>query len=109
MTAFATIVAVVPTVSVADEKLEGRVVRTNLTMCQPRPTGGGCEGTLTLAPKAGGNEQQVEIKVIADTIIRKGQDYLFLPATQGSSVVVTYAMEKGAKVAKSIDVVGAPR
>jgi hypothetical protein len=105
--AFAVMAGFAITVAVADEKLEGKVVGTNLTLCQPRPTGGGCAGTLTLEPKASGAAQQVVINVIADTIIRKGKDYLFLPATQGSMVVVSYVTDKGQKVAKSIDVVGA--
>ena len=109
ITAFALMVAVAPTVSLADEKLEGNVVGTNLTLCHPRPTGGGCEGNLTLETKAEGTAQRVTINVIADTIIRKGEDYLLLPATQGSSVVVSYVTEKGQKVARSIDVVGAAR
>src|SRR5712692_5158946 len=108
LTAFAVMLGVAPTISVADEKLEGKVVHTNLTLCHPRPTGGGCEGTLTLETKAGGTAQQVVIKVIADTIIKKGQDHLLLPQTQDSSVVVIYVTEKGQKVAKSIDVVGTP-
>ena len=109
LTAFAVIVAVAPTVSLADERVEGKVARAELTMCDPRPTGGGCQGTLTLETKVDGTTQQVEITVIADTIIRRGQDYLLLPATQGSSVVVSYVTDKGQKVARSIDVAGAAR
>lgn len=109
MTAFAVMIAVAPTASFADEKVEGKVVRTNLTLCQPRPTGGGCEGTLTLEPKAGGTAQEMAIKVTADTLIKKGGDFVFLPSTQGSSVVVSYVTQKGEKVAKSIDVLGAAR
>lgn len=106
LTAFAVMVGVAPTMSVADEKLEGEVVHTNLTLCHPRPTGGGCEGVLTLETKTAGTSQHVAIKVIADTVIKKGQNYLFLPQTQDNSVVVTFVTEKGQKVAKSIDVVG---
>ncbi len=109
LTTLVVVAATAPAVSVADEKLEGNVVGTNLTLCHPRPTGGGCEGTLTLEMKTSGTAQQVAIKVIADTIIKKGQDYLFLPATQGSAVVVSYVTDKGQKVAKSIDVVGPAR
>lgn len=109
-TAFAVMVAGAPTASYADDKLEGKVVGTNLTLCHHNtPTGGGCEGTLTLETKAEGKAQRVEINVIADTIIRQGQDYLVLPATEGSSVVVSFVTEKGQKIAKSIDVVGAAR
>lgn len=101
--------AAAPAISVADEKIEGNVVGTNLTLCHPGPTGGGCEGTLTLDTKSGGAAQQLTIKVIADTIIKKGQDYLVLPQTQDSSVIVTYVTQSGQKVAKSIDVVGTAR
>lgn len=97
------------TVAIADEKIEGKVVATNLTLCHPRPTGGGCSGTLTVETKAGGTVQPVVINVIADTIIRKGKSYLFLPATQDSTVVVSYITDKGKKVAKSIEVVGSAR
>lgn len=98
--------AAAPAASAADEKLEGKVVQTNLTLCHPRPTGGGCEGTLTLETRMGGSTQQVPIKVIADTIIKKGQNFLFLPQTENNSVVMTFVTEKGQKVAKTIDVVG---
>lgn len=106
MTAFVVMMAVVPTASFADERVEGKVVRAELTLCDPRPTGGGCQGKLTLETTAGGSPQQVTITVIADTIIKKDQNFLVLPATQGSSVVVSYVTDKGQKVAKSIDVVG---
>src|SRR5712692_883348 len=109
LTALVVMTATAPAVSVADEKIEGKVMGTNLTLCHPQPTGGGCEGTLTLETKTGGTAQQVAIKVIADTIIKKGQDHLLLPQTQDSSVVVIYVTEKGQKVAKSIDVVGTAR
>ena len=109
MAAF-TVMVVVPAGGLAaNEKLEGKVIRTNLTMCNPKPTGGSCEGDLTLETTAGGAAQQVAIAVTADTIIRKGKDFTFLPATQGSSVAVDYVTEKGQKIAKSIDVIGAGR
>lgn len=104
LTGLVAITAAMPGVSVAAEKIEGKVIRTNLTLCQPRPTGGGCEGTLTLEITAEGKAQQLPIKVIADTIIKKGQDFQFLPQTQDKSVIVTYVTEKEQKVAKSIDV-----
>lgn len=106
MSVFAIMVGVKPTVSFAQEKIEGKVLHTNLTGCAPRPSGGGCEGTLTLEPKAGGTAQAMAIKVTADTLIRKGDAFVFLPSTQGNSVVVNYVTHKGEKVAKSIDVLG---
>lgn len=105
----ALITIAVPQPSVAEDKIEGKVVHTNLTLCHPKPGGGGCEGTLTLETTSAGSAQKIAIKVIADTIIKKGRDVLFLPATQGNSVVVTYTNQKGQKVAKSINVVETAR
>lgn len=104
--AFAVAACVAPTIGFADEQLEGKVVRTNLTLCHPRPSGGGCEGTLTLETGKAGTAQEVPIKVIADTIIKNGPNFLVLPQTQDNTVIVTYVTEKGEKVAKSINVVG---
>jgi hypothetical protein len=109
MTAFAVAMAVVPTAGFADERVEGKVIRAELTACDPRPAGGGCQGTLTLETKADGTARQVAITVKADTLIRKGQDHLLLPATQGSSVVVSNLAEKGQKVARTIDVIDVSR
>jgi len=110
LASLAAMVASVPNATHAEEKLEGNVVHTNLTLCHPRPGGGGCEGTLTLETKAAaGTAERVVIRVIADTIIKRDQDVLFLPATQGNAVLVTYSMEKGQKVAKAINVLGPAR
>lgn len=109
ITALVVVAGLAPSVSFADERLEGQVVRAELTLCHPRPTGGGCEGILTLETKADGSAKQVAIKVIADTIIKKGPDYLLLPATQGSLAIITYITEKEHKVARFIDVVSAAR
>jgi len=100
-------VGISPLASIAQEKIQGKVVRTKLTACQPRANGGGCAGTLMLETNVDGKAQQMPIKVDMDTIIRKGKDFIFLPATQGSAVAVTYKVEKGEKAATSIDVVPA--
>ena len=63
----------------------------------------------SLEIKADGKTQQVPIKVVAATLIRKGKDYLLLPATQGNSVAVSYVTEQGQKVATSIDIVETKR
>lgn len=100
-----TAVGMAPLAGMAQEKIEGKVVRTKLTACQPRPNGGGCAGTLTLETNAGGKAEQMPIKVTMDTIIKKGKDFIFLPATQGSTVAVDYKTEKGEKAATLIEVV----
>jgi hypothetical protein len=109
LAAFTVALLSLPAHSRAEEKMEGKVVRTSLTLCNPQPTGGGCEGTVILETSSGGQDQRISFKVTFDTKIRKGQDYTVLPATRGSSVVVSYITEKGEKVAKSIEVIGAAR
>lgn len=96
-----------PLAGMAQEKIQGKVVRTKLTACQPRPNGGGCAGNLTLETNAGGKAEQMPVKVTMDTIIKKGKDFIFLPATQGSTVAVDYKVEKGEKTATTIEVVSA--
>jgi len=46
LTTFVLVATTASGLAVADEKLGGKVTQTNLTLCQPRPNGGGCEGTL---------------------------------------------------------------
>lgn len=89
----------------ANEKIEGKVLRTKLTACEPRANGGGCQGTLFLESTVDGKVQSVPIQVSMDTIIKRGKDYIFLPATQGSTVSVAYAMNKDQKAATTIDVI----
>jgi len=100
-------VGITPLAALAQEKIQGKVLRTKLTACQPRPNGGGCEGTLTLETNTGGKAEQVPFKVTADTIIKNGKNFIFLPATQGSTVAVNYKVEKGEKAATAIEVVTA--
>jgi hypothetical protein len=89
--------------SLAQEKIEGTVISTNLTACEIKP--GGCEGTLVLEAKIAGKAEQVSFKVVKGTLITKGQDYMLLPAIQGSTVAIVYDVKAGGeKVAKSITV-----
>ena len=102
LVALALTLATLPVLSLAEEKIEGKVVRTTLTACEAKP--GGCEGTLALETTIQGKPSQVIFKVVKGTFIKKGGDYIFLPATQGSTVVITYVTEKGEKVARLIEV-----
>ena len=80
----------------AEEKIEGKVSRTKLTACHPRASGGGCEGNLTLETNVDGKAQQMPIKVVADTIIRKGKkDSFRLVSTQaqGQAVIGVHVQE----------------
>lgn len=86
----------------AQERLEGKVTGTNLTVCQFKP--GGCEGTLTLETSAGGKTQEITIKVPLGTMIKRGNEVVYLPALRGKVVAVTHVTERGEKIARSIEV-----
>lgn len=89
-----------PAVDAAEERIEGTVVSTALTACDFKP--GTCEGSLVLDTK--GKDGQVTVKVPKGTQIKKGNDHVFLPGLKGSQVAIAYVNDKGARVAKSIEV-----
>ena len=99
--------ALLPSVGFAQEKAEGTVVSTKLTACQFKP--GGCEGYLTLETKGAAETEQVTIKVVLGTPIKKGDEYAYLPALRGKLVAVSYVTDKGEKLAKSIEVLDEKR
>lgn len=88
-----------PGAAIAQQRIEGKVVSTKLTVCQFKP--GGCEGSMVLETAAPG---QVTIKVPLGTTIRKGNETVYLPALRGRTVSVTHVTEKGEKIARAIDV-----
>ena len=92
-------------VGFAQEKAEGTVVSTKVTLCQFKP--GGCEGYLTLETKEAAKTEQITIKVALGTPIKKGNEYAYLPALRGKLVAVTYVTDKGEKLAKSVEVLEA--
>ena len=99
--------ALLPSIGFAQVKAEGTVVSTKLTACQFKP--GGCEGYLTLETKAAAKTEQVTVKIVLGTPIKKGNDYAYLPALRGKLVAVSYVTDKGEKLAKSIEVLEAKR
>ena len=94
--------AMYPSTGFAQEKSEGTVVRTELTLCDFKP--GGCEGSLVLETKSAGKLEQMTIKVPKGTLIKKSNDFVLLPALRGSVVSVSYVKDKGDNLAKSIEV-----
>ncbi len=101
--AFAAIIGLQTISAAAQEKIEGTVVSTKMTLCEFKP--GGCEGDLVLERKgSGGKAESTTIRVPKGTLIKKGNDYAYLPTLRGSVVAVTYVTEKGTPVAKSIEV-----
>lgn len=89
-----------PSFGFGQERAEGKVISTTLTACEFKP--GTCEGSLVLETTLGGSPGPVSVKVPKGTLIKKGDDYLFLPSLKGREVAITYIEQKGEKVAKSI-------
>jgi hypothetical protein len=85
------------------EKIEGKVIKTNLTSCSVVPGKvGTCAGTLVLESKANGKAHQATLKVTRDTILKKGDEKVFLFQLLGAPVSVSFTTEKGEKVAQSV-------
>ena len=100
---YALALMVFPLPSFGQEKIEGTVITTNLTSCSVVPGKvGTCEGTLVLESKGDGKTRQVTVKVTRDTILKKGDEKLFLFRLQGGLVTVNLITEKGEKVAQSV-------
>ena len=92
-----------PPFGFGQEKIEGTVITTNLTSCSVVPGKvGTCEGTLVLESKADGKPRQVTVKVTRDTMLKKGDEKLFLFQLQGAPVSISLVTEKGEKIAHSV-------
>ena len=99
----ALVVATFNPLGLGQEKIEGKVIRTNLTACSVVPGKvGTCEGTLILESKTNGKAEQVTLKVTRDTILKKGDEKVFLFQLQGAPVTISFTTEKGEKVAKTV-------
>jgi hypothetical protein len=87
----------------AEERLEGKVIKTHLTACSVVPgKAGTCEGTLVLEPQVGEGATPVTVRITRDTVLKKGQEKAFLFQLVGSTVVVTYVTEGDQKRATSV-------
>jgi len=87
----------------AEERLEGKVIKTHLTTCSVVPGKvGTCEGLLVLELQAGERTTPVTVQITRDTILKKGQEKAFLFQLEGSTVVVTYVTEGDQKRAASV-------
>lgn len=91
--------------ALAQDKIEGKVVATRLTHCNPDAKIGGCAGTLTPERKAAGKAEEIKIEVPLGTPITHGGETVLLPAQRGKIVVVTHVIEKKERVAKAIEAV----
>lgn len=100
------LVALYPAMGLAQDRVEGTVTSTRVTLCEFKP--GGCEGDLVLERKGAGQPEQMKIKVPKGTLIKKGEEVVYLPSLRGNVVAVAYVREKGEAVAKSIEVLKRP-
>lgn len=90
--------------SFAQERIEGKVLRTKTTHCDMNVKSGGCAGTLTMERKVDGKTEELTFNVPLGTPIARGGETAYLPALRGKTVTVTHVSEKNERVAKAIEV-----
>ena len=87
----------------AEEKVEEKVIKANLTTCSIVPGKvGTCEGTLVLESMREGKANQTTVKITRDTMLKKGDEKVFLFQLHGAPVTVTFSEKKDEKVAQSV-------
>ncbi len=86
----------------AEQSIQGTVLQTRVTLCQSRPRG--CAGSMVLEVAREGRREQVTVRVRLGVPIRHEDDYVLLATLRGSTVSVVHVVEKGAIVARSIEV-----
>lgn len=92
-----------PPFAFSQEKVDGNIIKTNLTACSVVPGKmGTCEGTLILENMKDGKPNQMTVKVTRDTALKKGDEKVFLFRLQDAPVTVTVSETKNEKVAESV-------
>jgi hypothetical protein len=86
----------------AEQRIQGTVLQTRVTLCQFKPRG--CAGFMVMELAREGRREQVTVQVRLGVPIRHEEDYVLLATLRGSVVSVVHVIEKGAIVAKSIEV-----
>jgi hypothetical protein len=100
---YAIVMATFNPLVLGEEKVEGKVVKTNLTACSVVPGKvGTCEGTLVLESMREGKASQMMVKITRDTMLKKGDEKVFLFQLHGTTVTVTFSEKKDEKVAQSV-------
>ena len=91
-----------PPFAFSQEKVDGNIIKTNLTACSVvLGKVGTCEGTLILENMKDG-KNQMTVKVTRDTTLKKGDEKVFLFQLQDAPVTVTFSETKNEKVAQSV-------
>lgn len=102
--AFTLVLSVYASGVLADEKIEGVVTSTKMTVCKFQP--GGCAGSLVLDVQRDGRTVQVPIQIPLGTPqIKKGNEIAYLPALRGNMVSISHKEENGEKIAKAVEVI----
>lgn len=86
----------------AEHRIQGAVLETTVTLCQLKPRG--CAGFMVVELAREGRREQVTVQVRLGVPIRHEDDYVLLGTLRGSIVSVVHVVEKGAIVARSIEV-----
>jgi hypothetical protein len=80
-----TLFMVAGSASFAEGRLEGQVVKTRLTACNPVPERmGTCEGTLELEHQVGEQTTRTPRQITRDTVLKKGSRRPFYPSSKGA-------------------------
>ncbi len=100
---YALVVVTFGPLAMGQERIEGKVIKMNLTACSVVPGKvGTCEGGLVLENMKDGKPSQMTLKVTRDTMLKKGDEKVFLFQLQGVPVTISFATEKGEKIAQSV-------
>lgn len=92
--------------AISEQKIEGAVLQTRVTLCQLRPRG--CAGYMILDAARQGGRERVLVQVRLGVPITRDERDVALAVLAGSKVSVVYVAEKGGIVARSIKVLSMP-
>ncbi len=90
--------------AIAEQKIQGTVLRTRVTLCELKPRG--CAGYMILEAERPGGRERTLVQVRLGVPIRQEERYVALALLAGHKVSVVYVKEKGGIVARSIEVLG---
>lgn len=89
--------------AIAEEIVEGKVIKINLTACSLKGgKPGRCEGTLQLETQREGEVTKREIVITRDVTLMLGKDKVFLPSLKGTFATITYMVKDGKNVATTV-------
>ncbi len=96
-----------PAAKGTEERVEGIVRETRVTHCDATRRRG-CAGTLTLERQAGGKSEMLIVRIPLGTPISRAGEHATLGSLEGEAVIVTYAADGAAHVARAVQVAEPP-